>query len=317
MHVLIVGAGMMGYEYTNVLKSLNIPFTVVGRSLESVEKFNSKSHHKAYHGGIENIFNQLNFDITHAIVASSLADLVDNTIFLLNQNIKNILVEKPGSFDLQGLIDIQNEAKKTSSNVYIAYNRRFYGSVIEAKKRILKDGGISSFIFEFTEWSHVISNHNIPKLNLENWFIGNSTHVIDTAFYLAGVPKKISGFTTGELQWHPKGSIFVGSGLTINNIPFSYHANWQAPGSWKLEVLTNKNRYIFRPFEKLHIQKLGDTNIELFQFDDTLDTKFKPGLYKQVDQFLNGNKHSELLSIIAAVENFKWYTKMLDFKEDL
>ena len=79
---------------------------------------------------------------------------------------------------------IEKLAEANEANVYIAYNRRFYASVLEAKRRIDEDGGLSSFIFEFTEWSHSITNLDKTKFQLNNWFIGNSTHVIDAAFFL-------------------------------------------------------------------------------------------------------------------------------------
>ena len=50
---------------------------------------------------------------------------------------------------------------------------------------------------------------------------------------------------------------FCGAGLSKNNIPFSYQANWDAPGRWSLEVLTKYRRYVLRPMEELYCIKLG------------------------------------------------------------
>lgn len=311
MRVLVIGAGLMAGEHTKVLEALNVNYSVVGRSIKSTEKFEQVFGKKVIPGGIENVFHKLENDYTHAIIATPLENLEEITLLLLENEMKNILIEKPGAVTKAGIERIYNAAEKSKANVYIAYNRRFYTSVIEAKKRIEEDGGLTSFLFEFTEWSHQISKLKKTPFQLDNWFIGNSTHVIDTAFYLGGEPSVLQGFTQSKLDWHPKGSIFVGSGLTVNNIPFSYHANWSAPGSWKLELLTSKNRYIFRPFEHLHVQKLGSVMIDKVIIENALDVDFKPGLYKQMQQFLFNNKTGELLSINNANSIFKWYERMV------
>ena len=53
--------------------------------------------------------------------------------------------------------------------------------------------------------------------------------------------------------------------------------------------MTNKHRLIFKPIEKLQIQKVGSINIEEFIIDNSHDVSFKPGLYKQVESFLSVN----------------------------
>lgn len=312
MHVLLVGAGLMAREYAKVLESLNVEYTVIGRGIKSAEIFEAKYNKTVLIGGLEKNWDQLNCEVTHAIIATQISSLEENALFLLEKGVKSILLEKPGAVTQEGIKKINDAAKKQEAQVYIAYNRRFYASVLEAKKRIAAEGGLTSFLFEFTEWSHQLVKLNKTAFELENWFIGNSTHVVDAAFYFGGEPKQLSTFTQNKLDWHPKGSIFVGAGITENNVPFSYHANWNAPGSWKLELLTNSSRYIFRPFEQLHVQKIGSVAIEQVEIDDKLDLEFKPGLYKQVEQFLYGKLYSELLTSEGCQRNFEVYSKMIE-----
>lgn len=310
MYVLIVGAGYMAKEYAKVLKDMAIPFEICGRSEVNAKKLQEELGVPVIHGGLEGNFkNQKNY--THAIIATSLESLEDNVHFLLDKNVENILLEKPGAVTTEGLKKITLKAKEKKSKVYIAYNRRFYSSVIEAKKRIDNEGGLKSFQFEFTEWSHLITKMDISEFTMNNLFVGNSTHVLDTAFYFGGEPKTMNGFVQSNLDWHPKGSLFVGSGITNKNILFSYHANWEAPGSWKLELLTTENRYIFRPFEELKVQKLGSVEIENVQIDNSLDIQYKPGLYKQIEQFLFEKQYSELLEVEKASRMFNWYEHIL------
>lgn len=308
--VLLVGVGNMAKEYAKVLKELNIAFDVIGRGKDSAESFQREFEIPVKQGGLDKAFSSLKIP-THAIVATTLESLEENTIFLLNNGVKNILVEKPGALTKEGILRIANIAETNDANVYIAYNRRFYASILEAKRRVEQDGGLSSIIFEFTEWSHVIKDLNKTTFQLNNWFIGNSTHVIDTAFFFGGIPKQISAYVAGSLDWHPTGSVYAGAGITENDILFSYHANWSAPGSWKLELLTNQNRYIFRPFEKLSVQKLGTVLIEEIELNDTKDKEFKPGIFEQTNSFLNMNAlSSNLLRVNESYERYAIYEKM-------
>ena len=57
---------------------------------------------------------------------------------------------------------------------------------------------------------------------LKEWFIQNSSHVVDLAFNLGGNPVEMKSFVSGGQSWHPKGTIFSGAGITDKNALFSY-----------------------------------------------------------------------------------------------
>ena len=59
-------------------------------------------------------------------------------------------------------------------------------------KIVQQDGGIISVHFEFTEWIHTINPEDYDDESLNKWIIANSSHVIDTVFYLIGNPKIIN-----------------------------------------------------------------------------------------------------------------------------
>ena len=138
-----------------------------------------------------------------------------------------------------GIDKLLNVATQTNTSIYVGYNRRFYSSVLKARELIADDGGPTSLVFEFTEWSNAIAKAAFSDEVKSNWVFANSSHVIDMAFYLAGFPKAIQSSTRGSLDWHRHGSIFVGSGVTELDAPFSYHANWAAPGRWWSKSLQN------------------------------------------------------------------------------
>lgn len=311
--VWLVGAGGMALDYIKVLKKLNCHVTVIGRSKESAHRFKANSNHPVFEGGLAE-FLAVNQKLpTAAIVAVGVESLASITTQLLRVGVKRILLEKPGSLTYDEIKDLQSEAQKVGAEVSIAYNRRFYSSTIAAKQIISEDGGVCSLNFEFTEWGHVIEGLSKPRKVKEAWLLGNSTHVIDLAFYLGGAPIELNAMTSGSLSWHPTSAVFAGSGRTEQGALFSYQANWDAPGRWGVEILTQKHRLILRPLETLQIIKKGSINIENYQIADEIDKEYKPGLYRQVEYFLMGMKN-DFCTLEDQVKKWKLYEKIAGYK---
>ncbi len=286
--VLLIGAGIMAVDYYKVLKALQCDVTVIGRGENSAANFEEKTSCKIITGGTEKFLleNKITFDA--AIIAVGMEDLAYTAIQLVNKGFKNILIEKPAGLNNQEINELAQIVKQQKARVLLAYNRRFYASVLKAKEIIEQDGGVKSFNFEFTEWAHIIEPLDKKPGIKENWLLANSTHVIDLAFYLGGKPSEISCFASGGLSWHNK-SVFTGAGRTKDDLLFSYQANWDAPGRWSVEILTKKSRLILRPLEELQIQLKGSVAVNKVELDNALDTQFKPGLLLQTKQFLIGD----------------------------
>ena len=309
MNILLIGTGYMAREYAKVLTDLNISFDVVGRGKENCQAFkNLNSGVSVFEGGIENFTADKKY--SHGIVTSNVDFLASHTKRLIELKVDNLLVEKPGGSNLDEINKLTAFVKEKKARVIIAYNRRFYASVLKCRELIEKDGGIKSFNFEFTEW--ITSFESLPGDSIvkQNLLFANSTHVIDLAFYLGGFPKEIKCYSSGKLDWHEK-AMYAGAGISSENALFCYHANWEAPGRWSVEMLTNKSRYILRPMEQLHVQQLNSVRIEPVEIDDTLDKKFKPGIYKQVKTFLFDEGNPLLLSLDQQALNSFFYQQIL------
>jgi predicted dehydrogenase len=313
--VLLVGAGLMAQEYGRVLAALDIAYDVAGRGKSSSEEFSRKMNKMVKEGGIQNFFTGTDENTySHAIVTTGIDHLCTAALILLEHNIKNILLEKPGGMNSAEIEKINGLAKEKNANVLIAYNRRFYASTLHALQIIRADGGVSSFHFEFTEWSHVIEPLKTPAAIKSRWFLANSTHVVDLAFYLGGLPKELSAYASGNLTWHNH-SKYSGAGVTGDNALFSYHANWAAPGRWAVEILTARHRLYFKPMESLQVQDLGKINITPVEIDDTLDKNFKPGLYRQTEAFLK-SELAGFCTVNHQAEAMKWYNQMSGYESN-
>jgi predicted dehydrogenase len=314
--IVVVGAGKMAQAYTKVLLALKKPFTIVGRSEERISHFQKEFPTvDAVHGGIDN-FLAKNKAPQIAIVAANITVMADIAISLIKAGTRRILLEKPGSLSESKLMELKRLADISGADVYIGFNRRSYASVLKAQEIIKEDGGVTSFHFEFTEMVHKIKRSKHGDEALSKWVISNSSHVIDTAFHLGGKPKSINSQISGNaVEWHPSGSIFTGSGLTKEETPFTYHANWGSAGRWNIEISTSERKLFLSPMEQLKVQKRGEMEVLDLNLDYQLDEGFKPGIYLQVKWFFGEFKNSNLLSLKEQIARIKLYNQIGDYNK--
>ncbi|MGQ7818398.1 Gfo/Idh/MocA family oxidoreductase [Metapseudomonas furukawaii] len=312
-NVLVVGTGPMAREHIKVLQSMAIPFTVVGRSQRGVEVFEHETGIPAVPGGIDAYLESSGaHEFSHCIVATSVTELYRNVLSLLRAGARKILVEKPCVLDARELNTLLTESSTRTAEVYIAYNRRFFSSVLKAKEIIEEDGGLDMVKFDFTEWAHVIEKLEKQPLEKERWLLANSTHVIDLAFHFAGVPKSLSAYRSGALDWHPSAKIFSGAGVSQAGVLFSYGSDWGSAGRWWLELFTPLRKLRLCPMEKLFETRKGTVVEQEVLCDAELDADFKPGLYLQTEKFLSGDKNG-LCELQELNEKFKYFCEIAGY----
>ncbi|MHA8090224.1 Gfo/Idh/MocA family oxidoreductase [Aquirufa antheringensis] len=304
----LIGAGYMAEEYVKVLKDLNTDFIVIGKGEANVTNLINKYGIKGFSGGVSSFLNTTSSVPEFAIIAVSCEELYHTTQLLLSLGIRNILVEKPAGLKLDEISHLTQRAIESNINLYVAYNRRFYHSMDLLRNRIEEEGGIQSVQFEFTEWVHSIDTNKFPSSVLSRFVIANSSHVIDSVFFLAGKPKEFNFLVArNDVDWHPTGSLFTGSGITEKGVHFAYSSNWGAPGRWGIEVLTSTSRYYLKPLERLSRQEKGSICIQEIESDYQIDMDYKPGVYNMVNAFLGRKSNPSLCHISDHESNFRFY----------
>ena len=302
----------MAREYSKVLLSLKVPFIVIGRGEASCKILSSETGAETVSGGLTKYLLECNVVPHAAIVCTPVETLSSITIELIEFGVKKILIEKPGALSIKDLKEIKHKSESLNAKVLIGYNRRFYQSTIALEER-LKEEELIAANFEMTEWAHIINDEPCASEVKQKWVLANTSHVIDLVTYIAGNFKELSSYTSGSLAWHDKASRFVGSGISCKGILISYCGYWDGPGRWSAEFVTTKSRYIFRPMEKLQIQRTGSIAVA---FDDSIDysidEEFKPGLFLQTKAFLDG-EHSKLCTIEEQIAFFKIYEKIANY----
>ncbi|WP_085920297.1 Gfo/Idh/MocA family oxidoreductase [Halomonas sp. CSM-2] len=315
-NVLIVGSGAMAKEYTKVLQAMNTPLTVVGRSVSGAQAFEKETGIPVLAGGLEANITNLDFSsFSHCIVATNVSQLFSNVCSLLKAGAKKILVEKPFVLDNEQLKTACRLAKENTADVFIAYNRRFFSSVIKAREIIAEDGGLEMVKFDFTERSHIIEGLDKDPYEKARWLLANSTHVIDLAFYFTGTPEKLTAYQSGSLDWHPSAMVFTGAGISKAGILFSYGSDWGSAGRWGLELFTPLRKLRLCPMEKLLETRKGTIDEYEIELDDDLEKKFKPGLHQQTDNFLLGVTEG-LCSLGELQGRFKYYCEIAGYQKN-
>jgi len=206
--VLIIGAGWMARQYAISLKEMNIKdVTIFSRSKEKTLSICNEFGFKPFFGNPEEILSKISEkDLT--VVSTSVSSLIQMTKLAIKNGQKNILVEKPGSLYYDELLKLQ----KISENIRIriAYNRLTYPNLHKLKSLVLKEEGISSCNFSFTERIQSIDFKKENPDVYSRWGISNSLHIISMVFDLIGFPNEFLFYQSGKLEWHSTGSIFVG-----------------------------------------------------------------------------------------------------------
>jgi predicted dehydrogenase len=238
------------------------------------------------------------FAASHVVIAAPADRLVEATLQAIAAGVPRLLVEKPGALDLRSGRSVVEAAASSGARLWVGYNRRFYGSLRAALERLRGTGeAIRSVVVEFTEWSDKIQALDIPASAKRRWVLANSMHPIDMGLLPVGLPdpERSAFHRGGALPWHPSAGVMVGSGITVNGVPFALHADWGAPGRWGVEWRTASERLVFRPLEELRVTT-RDAPERVVPARDDLDERYKPGLFLQAVEFLSAEPSERLAS---------------------
>jgi len=282
--VLLVGAGWMATQYAFAFSKMGIKdVTILSKNEHNVSKLCDESGFRPLAGGYEKRLPTVETkDLL--VIATPIHLLLPAAKAAIKSGQQNVLIEKPGSLYHKELVSLLRTLRK--QRVRVGYNRLLYPNLHKLKQLVRAEGGISSCRFTFTEWTHTIDFDKERRDAYRRWGISNSLHVIAMAFELIGMPTKLFAQRHGDLKWHPTGSVFVGSGMSENHVPFSYHADWKSAGRWGIEVMTEENAYKLVPLEELHVCKRGTTDWQRVPYERAFP-EVKPGLAEQVVAMLD------------------------------
>ncbi|OIR10203.1 MAG: hypothetical protein BEU03_01055 [Marine Group III euryarchaeote CG-Epi6] len=294
--VLLFGSDYMANEYLKVLKNLGEEVVVIARDSHKTKSLALKYGYEGYGGSLSYLKNLNKNDFKLVIIATSVQSLKDITLGCLAQGFENILIEKPGSINS---LELQEIRKKIDNQfVRFAYNRRYYPSVLHLKNLLLKEK-LQGLFFDFSEREKDILGSGKSDKVIQRWGFANSSHVIDTSFFLIGIPVEMYSQKRGYLSFHKSGSIFTGAGKT-KETDFSYYSSWCSGGRWRIEISTDRGKYSLSPLEELHFCRKDQFAWEKIEIE-LGKSKLKLGLKQMVNEMIN-SKSSSLPDIKEVLE---------------
>ena len=276
----------MGRAYLDALRALDVgKIYVCSRSKEDLADLRDIPNVETAPGGIERLTRVPGPDEL-VIVATPTDTLVSFSKQLIGLGFRRLLIEKPVSLWASEIEELAGFVSARGTLAKCAYNRVAYPSVIEVLKRCHEEGGITSVAYDFTELIRDDWTERFAVEELKHWGLANSVHVLSMAHGIGGLPDHWNSYRAGGLDWHPTGSVFVGSGMTRKGVPFSYHADWDSKARWSVEVHTTQSTYRLCPLEQAFRKTSGlgpyeDVPVEVFAPD------VKAGLAEQVAGMLD------------------------------
>jgi len=249
------------------------------------------------------------------LIISSIESTLSHLIDAEKYN-KPIMVEKPVTLDYKKLKDIQYK-----KNIFVAFNRRFYSTVHEAKN-FLKANQSSLIKVSIPERSIGPDNFNKFGSMLPYGVCENSVHVSDIINHIAGVPvwQKIN-----SCNFKDKYSYIYASGKTKYGHDILLDLSFDSPMNFSIDILKNDQRYEMRPIEigyKYNGMAINDPseeipirrympNIDQTVFVNNKYDFLKPGFYEQAKAFYDFCEHYELDSRLANLIDAKNALKVL------
>jgi predicted dehydrogenase len=203
--ILIVGLGSIGIRHLNNLVKLgfkNISIvTRLGEIKAGFEEFK-------FYSSISDACNTNIIDT--AVIASPTSCHIQNLIEVLENNVKNIYLEKPISHNLDNIENVDEILRNSGSNLIVGYDLRFDPGLILLKKYLKNGviGKVGSFIAEvgqyLPEWRPSMDYRNSmsAKKSSGGGVMLDLVHEFDYINWLLGPVKSIVGMNgkTSKLE---------------------------------------------------------------------------------------------------------------------
>ena len=315
-YICILGAGKMGLEYSNILRSKNYKIYAASSSSKRSKSwilFKKKNPNTIYLNNDEILRNsECNY------IISCLPHLLQVDYFpkLLKSN-KRILIEKPFSLNSNLYKKIIKKNSKNIKNKFLGFNRREYETVKLLKNRIKKND-IKYVDVKINENTKKKSSYNNKKFKKYFPYYGSSSHIIDLLFYLfrdLKVKNKWHNWS-GKASYPSVYSVLE----TKNKIPIFLFIEKDASLKIGIDIVFEDNTlWSLSPIEKLtvykgyNISKISKKNRYLKYAQKIIYEKFenpkqKPGFQNQIVNFVENRMKKT---------NFHQYYNYLKFYEKI
>lgn len=277
LRIAVIGAGYMASEHLRAFAACS-DVELVG--IHSLSRARAQALANLYTGmevsaSIEDLYTSTTADLVVVAVPELACLAVCEQAFA---HPWTLLVEKPVGHTLTEARQIEQLAASCQARVYVALNRRFYGSTLQLQQVLREIDSPRLVTVLDQEDAAAALAAGQPAEVVHHWMYANSIHLID---YFSQFCRGDHLKTHVLAPWQPSAPGPVIAQLQFNSGDIGlYQAVWNAPGPWSVAVCTQELRAELRPIEQLSLQPAGSRQAELQQ-SDPLDQQFKPGLFRQ------------------------------------
>ncbi len=194
-----------------------------------------------------------------------------------------LFIEKPAGLIPSETKDLLKLTKKYGTKNMVGYNRRYYSIFNKGIDLIKKNGDLLGISIEGHERFWNIEKTDLPKKITNNWIYANSTHTIDLLRFFGGDIKSFSSYSKRLKSL--TNDQFVASMEFKSGSLGTYVSHWFSPGGWSLKLYGENITVEYKPLE--NGIWYGTDFIKHEITSDEIDSRYKPGFYRQIKAFEN------------------------------
>ena len=258
---------------------------ITSRTITKARELAKTFHINLVYENIDNLIEKCSLDALMILVSA-------NQIFNITKKMIPVqiplFIEKPPGLIPEQTKTLVELADKYDTKNMVGYNRRYYSIFHKGIELINQNGRLLGVAIEGHERFWKIADvfrertrNDIQKDISENWIYANSTHTIDLLRNFGGEVKNINALKNSLHEI--KGDQFVASIEFDSGAIGTYTSHWFSPGGWSVKLYGEGITVEYCPLEE---GVWVDTNFQVNKIiPDDVDTKYKPGFYKQMEAF--------------------------------
>ena len=309
----IIGCGQIAIHHLESLRCVGfeVDFAASSKGSKTINFFAKKNDIKNYFFDPNELIQKSN--LLDGLVLTCPTSEMIYYLKKLKKFYKPILIEKPISYNYKILNPFINK-----QNVMVGLNRRYYETVIFAKKFIKSNKRILIKVSLPESFKKLNSKNFGYDYNYSENTFENSIHIFDILYFLVG-----------DISWKYKtlkahnGNVkyFVGIGRSINrDIDIILDNYYQSSSNFSVEILSDSQKLLLKPLEVAYLYdgmkvNFNDkTNSRIYEpklikiIEE--DNSFKPGFLKQSKKFMQFCKESN--SSVPKIADMRKSLKLLD-----
>ncbi|MFN3647998.1 MAG: Gfo/Idh/MocA family protein [Armatimonadota bacterium] len=282
LRVVIVGAGKMARAHLEVLRDLpGVSLAgISNRSSDAGERLASEFNIERAYRDTEQMLTEARPDA--AIIAVSHSVTYPITRMILQMGVP-CLIEKPAGYTVEETRELAEIAGQRGVINVVALNRRYYSAVNRALLAVMQYGPVRGVVVEANDSvERFRSRRAFDNWLYQSWLVANGIHAVDLLRMIAGDAVRVASIRQSWTEPCPDSlsSIVEMESGCIG----TFVAHWNSRGYHALKIFGRGVMADLRPVEYGFLRY--DTGRVIRVNQDSVDTRYKPGVYGQMVAFL-------------------------------